>query len=105
MYSKDEWRSLSRAQKTAVIRLNRKARKGSNKSSNRGDHNKINAIQNSINDLTSVSEAIVAAMTKAKGEPCSDAQDDVSELTDIASLRKRKAKAGSVGDYIAKAKK
>ena len=105
LYSKDEWKSLSRAQKTAVIRLNRKARKGPNKPFNRGDQNKINAIQSSINDLTSVSEAIVAAMTKVKGEPPSDSHDDVSELTDIASLRKRKAKSGSVGDYIAKARK
>ena len=103
-YPSDEWRSLTRKQKTAIIKLKRRSKNSNDKNMNATDAN-ISALQKTLRDeLITVGDAIIAGMRKGKSET-PDEIDVVETTSACSSPSKRSAKAGSVGEFLAKRRK
>ena len=102
-YSKQEFNSLTRAQRDAVIQLNREQRK--NKSSKGKNKNtKFNkSIKALESDMISISEAIISGVQRATGEDISiTADQQSSDQASNSPDKKRKATSGSVGEFLKK---
>ena len=104
-YSKEEFSALSMKQRTTVIKLNRERKRRAQQG---GTDKKIAATgigdlkKELTEDIVSVGEYIVSAL---ENKPSSDVNDDIIAITADTSATKRKAVAGSVGDFIAEARK
>ena len=104
-YSKEEFGALSKKQRTAVIKLNRERKRRAQQG---GNDKKIAATgigdlkKELTEDIVSVGEYIVSAL---ENKPSSDANDDITAITTDTTTTKRKAVSGSVGDFIAEARK
>ena len=95
---------MNKKQRTAVIRLNRerkrRATQGTDDKKTATSHNISELKKEITEDIASVGEFIISALDKTG----SDANDDITAIT--ADTGKRtKATAGSIGDFIADARK
>ena len=97
-YALEEWKVLSPAQRSAVRRLNRKAKRSGIKQTNsRPNHNKRGL---SKTEISSISTAVISAMEQ-KNLSQNEIPDDVSKITDTSdSQKKRKASSGGIGDFL-----
>ena len=100
-YSKQEFRSLTRSQREAVIDLNRQKRRANN-----GENN-TNVSGLTLSDfrdeMISLGDAIVAGVQQASGEEVSLLDpNDTADSTTSSRKRKPQASSGSVGDFIRK---
>jgi len=103
-YDKSAFSSLSSKQRATVIKLNRQRRRRALQNQNSGKSSNVSAMtRDQINDdMITVGNAIVAAISKGTNE----GPDDVITLgTNDDSKQKRNATAGSVGDFFAQARK
>ena len=97
-YALDEWKVLSPAQRSAVRRLNRKAkRSGIPQANSRSNNNKRSL---SKNEISSISTAVISAMEQKHNSP-TEVPDDVSKITENSdNQKKRKALSGGIGDFL-----
>ena len=95
-YPDHEWKALTPKQRAAVIRLQRARR--NNKNKKRG----INSTQSSISksDLNSISQAIIAGISRGAAEEGDQNKDDVSKVTEDTPPCKKRAKSGEVGNLL-----
>ena len=103
-YQDQEWKSLTSKQRAAVIRLQRQ-RRAKNKNNKRKN---INATQSSMSkvDVDSISQAIIAGISRGSNEDADPKSDDVSKVTeDSDSNSNKRAKSGQVGNFLSAARK
>ena len=101
-YHAKEFSSLSRAQRDAVISMNRARRKAGNNSSPNNQQISSATIAHLRDDMMSMGEAIIAGVERATGEDISVVTTNTTPPTstnDSASKR-RTAEAGSIGDFF-----
>ena len=106
-YSKQQFSSMTKNQRAAVIDLNRQRRRNNQQNKNNNNNNNSNnnnasasAIQSLRDDMVSLGDAIVAGVSRATGEDISVITDTNESNTNDASTSKRKATAGHCGDFI-----
>lgn len=97
-YALDEWKTLSPAQRAAVRRLNRKAkRSGNTQAPQRNNYSKRSL---SKAEISSISTAVISAMEQNNKTPQNEIPDDVSKITEGSESKKRKATSGGIGDFL-----
>ena len=114
-YSRNEFHALTKAQRNAVIEMQREKRNkgGPNRGYGRGrgrgrgqgngggnNTNNASSLKRIPNeDLTVIAEAVIAGVSKATAD-----NEGLSVITEASNTEKKKdlAEAGSVGDFIAK---
>ena len=97
-YSNQEFRSLTRSQREAVIELNRQKRRANN-----GENNtNISGLTLSDfrDEMISLGDAIVAGVQQASGEEASNLDPNTTADSSATGKRKPQASSGSVGDFI-----
>ena len=103
-YPQAEFAALNKKQRTAVIKLNRerkrRATQGTDDKIASTSHNISELKKDLTEDIASVGEFIILALDKNG----SDANDDITAVT-ADSGKRSKATAGSIGDFIAEARK
>lgn len=103
-YSRDEFRSLTDAQRNAVIEMNRAKRSHLNNNPNPPPPTNVSSasISELRDDMISMGEAIVAGVQRATGEDVSVVTGSTETPSDQSpsSASKRKATSGSIGDFI-----
>jgi len=106
-YPKNEFATLSPKQRGTVIRLNRerKSKARRNKSSNNVSAMSTHDRDHLTDDMITVGNAIVAAMTKAQGEKPDDVTEITADTNNENSNKRSSASSGSVGDFFAAARK
>ena len=108
-YPNYEFKKLTKSQRQAVIELQRQRKKNNNKEGN-DDNSTTTArtmsteISNLRDDMASLADAIIAGVSRAQGEEVSVMTETPNDNSDDnqtnATPNKRKATAGSVGDFI-----
>lgn len=103
-YQDQEWKGLTPKQRAAVIRLQRQRRaKGRNNNNKRKN---VSASQSSMSkgDLNSISQAIIAGISRGSTEEGDSKNDDVSKVSEESgSANNKRAKSGQVGNFLSSA--
>ena len=103
-YQDHEWKNLTPKQRAAVIRLQRQ-RRAKNKNNKRKS---VSATQSSMtkHDVDSLSQAIIAGISRGSNEEADPKSDEVSKVTeDSDSNSNKRAKSGQVGNFLSAVRK
>ena len=99
-YSKQEFSAFSKAERDAVVQLNREKNRKYVKTPRNSDTKAISSATISNDDMSTIAEAIVAGVTQASKSN----EDNESNENHNSSVTTGNADAGSVGSFIAKSR-
>ena len=99
-YSKQEFSAFSKAERDAVVQLNREKKRKYAKTPRNNDIKAISSATISNDDMSTIAEAIVAGVTQASKSN----EDNESHNNNNSSATTGNADAGSVGSFIAKSR-
>ena len=104
-YQDQEWKNLTPKQRAAVIRLQRQ-RRAKNRNNKNNKRKNVSASQSTISkdDLNSISQAIIAGISRGSNEEGDPKADDVSKVSEDSNNNgNKRAKSGQVGNFLSSA--
>lgn len=103
VYPKAEFAKMTKKQRRTVIELNREKNKNQQSGNQRDNKSTVSSV--TMDDLTLLGDAIVSKVTRFKSDSDDDNQSSNSGNETNSKGNKKRAASGSVGEYIANAKK
>ena len=100
-YSKQEFSAFSKAERDAVVQLNREKKRRYVKTPRDNDTKAILSATISNDDMSTIAEAIVAGVTQASK---SNEDNESNDINNSSATNGNNADSGSVGSFIAKSR-